>query len=61
VRATSLSTSEWGVCIALGASTLLISVLLKLSPESWLAKVKFDKYIDENKDMSDNKVLAKYD
>lgn len=45
----------------MGSTPLLISVLLKLSPESWLEKVKVDKFIDENKDMSNNKILDKYD
>jgi len=61
IRATSLTNSEWGVCIALGASPLLVSILLKLTPESWLSKVKLDKIVDENRDMSDNAILKKYD
>lgn len=45
----------------MGASPLLIAVILKLSPESWLSKVKLDKFINEDKDVSKNPILAKYD
>lgn len=45
----------------MGASPLLISVLLKLTPESMLSKVRLDKLVDEDKDMSKNKILDKYD
>jgi len=61
VKATTLTTSEWGGCIVIGSTPLLISALLKLSPESWLAKVKLDKFIDESKDMSSNAILDKYE
>lgn len=60
-RAVALETSEWGGCIVIGATPLLISVLLKLSPESWLAKIKIDKLVNEDKDMSGNAILDKYD
>lgn len=33
----------------MGASPLAIAALLKLTPESWMTKMKVDKVIDENR------------
>jgi len=35
-RTVPLSRGEWGACIAVGATPLLISMMLKLTPTSWL-------------------------
>ena len=45
----SLTKSEWGGCIAAGATPLLIAVLLKLTPESWVERTKAASMFDENR------------
>lgn len=57
-RTTPLDRSEWGCCLAVGATPLLISVILKLTPERWLEKVKLDKLVNEDK-VIENKGLLK--
>lgn len=59
-RTTELSRTEWGACIVVGTTPLLISFLLKLLPAKLTENVKIDKLVDENKDMSDNRILAGY-
>lgn len=34
-----LSKGEWGACIAVGSTNLLIGAILKLTPESWVSKI----------------------
>ena len=60
-RTTAISRTEWGSCVMIGATPLIIAPLLKLTPESWLKKMKLDKVVDENKSMEGNKLLAAYD
>lgn len=43
-----LTRSEWGGCIATGATPLLVAVLLKLTPESWVEKTRAAAIFDEN-------------
>ena len=59
-RTTPLDRSEWGGCLALGATPWLISVLLKLTPASWLAKVKLDKLVDEDRSMGNKAIINIY-
>lgn len=59
-RTTSLTKSEWGGCIVIGASPLLISVLLKLTPEKWLTKVNVNRLVDENKVVENKGILKMY-
>lgn len=59
-RTTALNRSEWGCCLALGATPWLISVLLKLTPERWLAKVKVDKLVNEDKTVENSRLLNMY-
>jgi hypothetical protein len=49
--------SGWGACIAVGTTNLLVSALLKLTPESWVSKINTSAMIDEDKEI-DNKVLT---
>jgi len=44
-----LSKSEWGGCIAAGATPLVIAVLLKLTPEGWVSKTGMAGVFDENR------------
>lgn len=55
-KTTPLGRSEWGACVAVGATPLLVAALLKLTPESWVAKTKATSLIDEDKAAS-SKVL----
>lgn len=59
-RTTALSREEWGGCMAVGATPLAISAILKLTPESWLSKVKVDKLIDENRKSENSGLLKVY-
>lgn len=47
----------WGACIAVGTTNLLVSALLKLTPESWVSNIPTQSMIDEDKQI-DNKVLT---
>jgi len=59
-RTTALDKSEWGGCLAVGATPCFISLLLKLTPERWLTKVKVDKLVDENKAVENKGLLKIY-
>ena len=56
----SLNLQELGSCIVLGATTLLVSFIVKLTPDRLLDTIANNKVLDENKDMSDNKMLDRY-
>jgi hypothetical protein len=43
-----LTKSEWGGCIVIGASPLIISFILKLTPTSWVELVPTSKYVNED-------------
>jgi hypothetical protein len=55
-----LDRSEWGGCLALGATPCLISLLLKLTPERWLARVAVDKIVDEDRAVENRGLLKLY-
>lgn len=59
-RTIPLDKSEWGGCLACGATPCLISLLLKLTPERWLTKVSVDRLVDENKAVENNRILKIY-
>jgi hypothetical protein len=59
IRTAALGQREWGACLMVGATPLLISVLLKCTPERWLESRIFNA-IDENKEM-DNKLTQAFD
>lgn len=59
-RTTPLDRSEWGGCLALGATPWLIAVLLKLTPERWLASVKVDKLVNEDRTVENRGLLKLY-
>jgi len=40
LRTVELGNREWGACLMMGATPLLISVLLKCTPERWLDKLR---------------------
>lgn len=46
--------------MVIGFTPILIAPLLKLTPASWLSKLKFDKMVDENRNVDDNKLLGVY-
>ena len=52
--------SEWGGCLALGATPWLIAVLLKLTPERWLDKVRVDKIVNEDRTVENRGLLKLY-
>lgn len=56
VSAVSLSKNEWGVCVFLGFTAIIVAPLAKLAPESLMDRVPVYKFIDEDKAM-DNRVL----
>jgi hypothetical protein len=56
VSAVSLSKNEWGVCVFLGFTALIVAPLAKLAPDSLLDRVPIQKLIDEDR-LMDNKVL----
>lgn len=51
-----MNRGEWGACIAVGSTNLLIGAILKLTPESWVNKINTVNVIDEDRAI-DNKVL----
>jgi hypothetical protein len=63
VRAHSISRSEWGSCIVIGSTTLIIGPLIKKILSIFGAgKFAFMyKFFDENKEVKDNKILQAYD
>lgn len=48
-RTHPLKMSEWGGCIVVGMSTLLISLLLKMTPSGMLKLIPFQDYVDEDR------------
>jgi len=55
-RTVSLSRGEWGSSICVGATVLIVSALLKMTPESWVERISTDGLIDEDK-AADNTML----
>jgi hypothetical protein len=58
MRVAPLSDRQHAACIIWGASTLLVSVLLKLTPEEWTKKIPIR--VDEDADASDSGIVALY-
>jgi hypothetical protein len=56
INCCSLSKGEWGACIAAGSTPLIISFILKLTPQAWVDLVPTDRLVDEDH-KADNKVL----
>uniref|UniRef100_A0A7S3IIW0 Cation-transporting P-type ATPase C-terminal domain-containing protein n=1 Tax=Strombidium inclinatum TaxID=197538 RepID=A0A7S3IIW0_9SPIT len=54
-----LSRKEWGICLAIGTSSLLVALILKLTPETWVDKFKVMKIFDEDRAVN-NKLLNKW-
>lgn len=47
-RTVPLGKSEWGACMAVGTTPILISALLKLTPERWVSKIPLGNILDED-------------
>lgn len=59
VRVTPLTSTEHAACILWGASTLIISTILKLTPAHWVEKLPI--FLDENKEIDPNdRMMAAY-
>jgi len=43
-----LEKGEWGACLVVGSTPLLISVLLKLTPGHWVDRIPTEKLANEN-------------
>jgi len=43
-----MTKGEWGACIAVGSTNLLIGAILKLTPESWVSKINTQAVINED-------------
>jgi hypothetical protein len=56
INCCSLSRGEWGACIAAGSTPLIVSLVLKLTPQSWVDSIPVHKFIAED-EKSDHKVL----
>jgi hypothetical protein len=54
IRTASLNKREWGACLMVGATPLIVSVLLKCCKESWLEKFRGGpcRLVDERKAMN---------
>jgi len=48
MKTAALSKSEWGGCIVLGSTPLLVSFLLKLTPDTLLDRFAKARLFDEN-------------
>lgn len=59
-RTTPLSKEEWGACLMLGSTSLLISALLKCTPRAWVDKFRV-KIVDEDAAVVGSKVLAAFE
>jgi len=57
MQVTRLNSTEMAACIVWGSTVLLVSVLLKLTPEAWAEKIPVR--VDENKAMDPNDPLMK--
>ncbi len=44
-----LSRGEWGACIAAGSTPLIVSFMLKLTPQAWVDSVPIHKFVSEDK------------
>jgi len=62
IRTAGLNKREWGACLMVGATPLLVSALLKCTPVKWLGKLKGGPcgIVDEKKEAK-NKLTAAFD
>lgn len=51
-----LSKQDWGSIVVVAFTVILVAFLLKLTPESWIAKIPTSKMVDEDRAVN-NKVL----
>jgi len=58
-RTTNLSRTEWGGCMVIGFSPIILAPILKLTPERWLDKLNFKRLVDENKAVDTDKGIMK--
>ena len=58
-RTFAMDHEEWGACLMLGSTPLLISALLKCTPKAWVDKFKV-KMLDETKAVDDSKLLQTF-
>jgi hypothetical protein len=58
MNVTPLTEKQHAACILWGASTLLISVILKLTPDDWIKKIPVR--VDEDKPVGDDPLMAAY-
>ena len=56
-----MTKSEWGSCIVIGSTSLLISAILKLTPDSWIGKIPADRFVNEDTGVGSNKLLSTWD
>lgn len=54
-RTTPLTKTEWGACLMLGSTSLLISALLKCTPAAWAERFKLP--VDERRVVADNMLV----
>jgi magnesium-transporting ATPase (P-type) len=53
----SLGRSEWGACVAVGATPLLISAALKITPVAWVVDSKYAGLLPDEDQGTDSKLL----
>ena len=54
------SRSEWGGCIAIGATELLIALLLKYTPQKWVDSLPTDRFgINEDEQLASGTMQGK--
>jgi len=54
-----LSKKEWGACLMLGSTALLMSALLKCTPRKWVEKFKV-KLVDETREVEETGMLKAF-
>lgn len=54
----SLSRSEWGACVAVGATPLLISAALKITPVAWVEDTWVARLLPDEDQSTDSKLLS---
>jgi len=59
LRTSALSKREWGACLMLGSTPLLIAVLLKCTPKRWVEKFKVG-LVDESKEVEETGILKAF-
>jgi hypothetical protein len=54
-----LNRNEWGICLAIGSTSLVVALIVKLTPELWVERFKVMNIFDEDKAI-DSKLLNKW-